>query len=104
MTKSYKDLRNKMTPEAKAKSDAKAKLMMRDMMLQDLRRARHLSQEHLADLLNTKQANISKIEHRTDMYISTLRNYIEAMGGELEISARFPDVTIKINLFKYLSK
>lgn len=54
--------------------------MIRDMALNDLRQARSLSQERLAQILRTKQANISKIERRADMYISTLRDYIEAMG------------------------
>jgi transcriptional regulator with XRE-family HTH domain len=102
MSKPYKNLRSKMSLSAQAKANAKAKFMMREMALQDLRQARHLSQERLAKLLHTKQANISKIEHRTDMYISTLRDYVEAMGGKLEISARFPDVTVKINQFHQL--
>jgi DNA-binding XRE family transcriptional regulator len=102
MVKSYKALRSKMSPLARAKAEAKAKVMMREMVLQDLRQACHLSQERLAELLHTKQSSISKIEHRTDMYISTLRDYVEAMGGELEITAHFPDVTVKINQFQQL--
>ena len=53
----------------------------------------------LAALLKLKQPEISKIEHRTDMYISTLRGYIRAMGGDLEIVARFPDGEVKIANF-----
>ena len=102
MAKAYKHLRGKMSSSAQAKADAKAKIMMREMVLQDLRQARHLSQERLAVLLHTKQANISKIEHRTDMYISTLRGYVEAMGGDLEITVHFPDISVKINQFHQL--
>lgn len=102
MAKSYNELRNKMSLSARAKSEAKAKIMIREMVLNDLRQARHLSQERLAELLHTKQANVSKIERRTDMYISTLRDYIEAMGGELSITAQFPDFTVKINQFHHL--
>ena len=102
MAKSYKNLRKKMSLSAQAKADAKSKIMMREMALYDLRQARQLSQERLAELLHTKQSNISKIEHRTDMYISTLRAYVEAMGGELEISAHFPEITVKINQFQQL--
>ena len=58
-----------------------------------------MSQEELAHILSTKQANISRIERRTDMYISTLRHYIEAMGGQLEILARFPEGIVEINQF-----
>jgi len=102
MTHPYKNLRNKMSPQARALADAKAKIMVRDMVLQDLRQARRLSQERLAKILRIKQASISKLERRTDMYISTLRAYIEAMGGVLEITAHFPDATVKINLFHQL--
>ena len=57
----------------------------------------------MVELLCTKQANISRIERRTDMYISTLRSYIEAMGGELDIIARFPHGEIHINQFEGLN-
>jgi hypothetical protein len=60
-----------------------------------------LSQESLAKLLNINQAAVSKMERRTDMYISTLRDYIRAMGGELEIIATFPDGQVKIDNFAY---
>jgi len=100
--KAYKDLRGKMSLVAQKKAEAKAKAMIRDMALNDLRQARSLSQERLAQILRTKQANISKIERRADMYISTLRDYIEAMGGELEITAHFPDINVRINQFQQL--
>ncbi len=103
MSKPYQALRDKMSLSAQSKAEAKAKVMMREMALQDLRQARHLSQERLAELLHTKQANISKIEHHTDMYISTLRDYLEAMGGELEIVVHFADASVKISQFHDLS-
>lgn len=59
-----------------------------------------MSQERLAEILFTKQANVSRIERRTDMYISTLRSYIEAIGGQLDIVARFPDGEVHINQFE----
>jgi transcriptional regulator with XRE-family HTH domain len=72
------------------------------MPLNELRRARQLSQEQLAEELGATQPEISKIEHRTDMYVSTLRRFVEAMGGQLEIIARFPDGTIEITQFHEL--
>jgi transcriptional regulator with XRE-family HTH domain len=69
------------------------------MPLQELRQARKLSQEAIATVLGAKQASISKLEHRTDMYVSTLRSYIEAMGGTLEIVAQFPDGEVRITQF-----
>ena len=73
--------------------------MLAEMHLQDLRRARQLSQEDLAERLGASQPEVSKMESRADMYVSTVRRYIEAMGGELEIVARFPDGSIRITQF-----
>ena len=64
--------------------------------------ARELSQVALADLLEASQLEVSRIEHRTDLYVSTLRRYVEAMGGELDIVARFPDGSVRINQFEEL--
>jgi transcriptional regulator with XRE-family HTH domain len=73
-----------------------------EMPLHELRRARQLSQEQLAEELGATQPEISKIENRTDMYVSTLRRFIEAMGGKLEIVAHFPDGTVRITQFHEL--
>ena len=59
------------------------------MALQELRRVKSLSQEQIAQKLNIKQASVSELERRTDMYISTLRSYLKAMGGDLEIVGSF---------------
>jgi len=100
MSKPYHTLREKMNPVARKAAAEKTKAMLAAMPLQELRHARHLSQEQLAKTLSVKQAAVSKLEKRTDMYISTLRNFIKAMGGELEIVARFPDGTVEINQFE----
>jgi ribosome-binding protein aMBF1 (putative translation factor) len=100
MTKSFNILRKKMSLSAQKAAAAKTKEMLKEMPLQELRQAHQMSQERLAELLLTKQANISRIERRTDMYISTLRSYIEAMGGKLEIIAKFPDGEVYINQFE----
>ncbi len=71
--------------------------------MNELRAARKLTQEQLADLLEIDQAAVSKLEHRTDMYLSTLRRLIKAMGGDLEIRARFPDGEIRIKQFRDLN-
>lgn len=73
--------------------------MLKDMALDELRTARQMTQEHLAETLGVKQAAISRMERRTDVYISTLSKYIEAMGGELEIRAVFPEGKVRINQF-----
>lgn len=100
MTKSFNTLRKKMSLSARKAAATKTKEMLKEMPLQELRQAHQMSQERLAELLLTKQANISRIERRTDMYISTLRSYIEAMGGKLDIIAKFPDGDVYINQFE----
>ena len=100
MAKRFSELRTKMSPEALEKAAGLSQAMLDEMPLQELRRARALSQEQLARTLGIKQASVSKLERRTDMYIQTLRNYIEAVGGQLEITAKFPDGKVKINQFE----
>lgn len=78
--------------------------MLAEMPLNELRQARGLSQKMLAELLRVQQPSIAKIEKRTDMYISTLRSPIEAMGGQLEVVARFPDGSVKISNFSDLGR
>src|SRR5436190_2936630 len=84
-TRKYSELRAKMAPEARSRVDARVLATLKELPLLELRKARSLSQEQLAKELQTTQGEISKIEHRTDMYLSTPRNYVEAMGGELDI-------------------
>ncbi len=102
MAKRFSELRAKMSKEAQAESKARADKMIREMALQELRSARQTTQESLAKVLHVNQAAISKLERRTDMYISTLRSYVEAMGGELEIIARFNDQTVRLKQFEEL--
>ena len=100
MTKSFKNLKQKMSAKARQQASKKTQAMLEEMALQELRQARHMSQEHLAEVLATKQANVSRMERRADMYISTLRSYIEAMGGKLHIVAHFPEGDVTINQFE----
>ncbi len=104
MVKRFKDLRARMSAEGQARAPVRARQMLAELPLQELRQARQMSQETLAQILGGKQASVSKLEHRTDMYVSTLRSYIEAMGGELEIVARFPDGDVRIKQFTDLDQ
>ncbi len=97
--RNFKELQARMSPERQAANAAAAERMLREMPLDELRAARQLTQESLADLLGIKQASISKMERRTDMYISTLTKFIEAMGGTLEIRACFPEGSVRIKQF-----
>ena len=102
--RNFKELQAKMSPEARERSEAMAREMLANMPLDELRAARHLTQEHLAEILGIKQASISKMERRADMYVGTLAKFIEAMGGTLEIRACFPDGSVRINQFSEKAK
>lgn len=97
--RNFKELQAKMSPESRARSEAMARAAIAQMALDELREARKLTQVQLAKTLAVDQGSISKMERRTDMYISTLRNFIKAMGGELHIRADFPDGSVEINQF-----
>jgi len=97
MAKKFQNLRDRMSPERRKKIDAMTKKMLAEMPMHELRRARQLSQQQLAEILDIKQGSVSKLERRTDLYISTLRRYIEAMGGELELQAHFPEGSVTIS-------
>jgi len=99
MAKKFAELRAKMSSAARARSEAIYRQLLAEMPLSELRQARGLSQKALAEVLHVNQASVSKMERRADMYISTLRTHIEAMGGELEIIARFPDGVVRIENF-----
>jgi len=69
------------------------------MPLDALRDAKQLTQVQMAQLLKISQGAVSKVERRTDMFVSTLRNYVRAIGGDLEIRAVFPDGDVLIDQF-----
>jgi len=103
MARNFRELEAKMTPEAREHGNMKAAALIAGLPLQQVRNARQMTQTRLAELLEMDQGNISKLEQRTDMYLSTLRSYVEAMGGVLEIRAVFPDGDVKIDLLNKLS-
>lgn len=104
MAKNFKNLQAQMSPTSRARSEAKAERLIQEMALDELRAARALTQEHLSTILGVKQSAISKLERRADMYVSTLRHFIEAMGGQLEIRAVFPDGAVRITQFQTLAE
>lgn len=104
MAEKFSELRARMAPGSQAQAEAKAQAMLAEMPLQELRLARGLSQQQLAELLHVQQPSIAKLEKRTDMYVSTLRSHIEAMGGQLEVVARFPEGAVKIRNFADLDE
>jgi transcriptional regulator with XRE-family HTH domain len=91
MARNYKELQAKMDPASLADNRRRVREELQRMALEELRGARQLTQADMAEMLDVPQSSISRIEQRADMYLSTLRNYIHAVGGELRIQAVFPD-------------
>jgi transcriptional regulator with XRE-family HTH domain len=103
MARKFKELEQKMSPASRERVQARAKQLVEEMALDELRAAREMTQVSLAKILNVNQSEISKIENRMDMYVSTLANFVQAMGGELEICAVFPEGRVRINQFERLA-
>lgn len=81
-----------LSPKRREKIEARAaELIAEEMSLRDLRKAHELTQTRMAEALNMGQDGVSRIEQRSDLLISTLRSYVEAMGGQLHLVAEFPD-------------
>jgi DNA-binding transcriptional regulator YiaG len=104
MAKKFKELLNRMTLERRARIKAGADRLRRELVLAELRESRALTQEQLARALRINQAAVSKMERRSDMYVSTLDGLIKAMGGKLEIRAIFPDRVVRISRHKRVGK
>lgn len=92
MTKTLEQKMASLSPARRKKVAARtAALIAEEKSLGDLRRAMVLTQEKMAEELGIGQEGISRLEKRSDLLISTLRGYVEAMGGELRLVAEFPD-------------
>lgn len=98
MAKNFNILRERMSPERRARVEKRVAKTLERMALHELRRARHLNQMQVATGLKSAQSEVSKIENRADMHVSTLRQYVEALGGHLEMQAVFPDQTVELDL------
>ncbi len=92
MTVSLDDHLKKLTPERRARVEARTKELIEDeLTLRDLRQAQHLTQERMAALMGVEQENVSRLERRADLLLSTLSSYVAAMGGKLRLVAEFPN-------------
>lgn len=90
----FAELVKDFKPERRARVAAKAAQLREAMTLEGLRKVRALSQEEVAKTLAVGQSAVAKLEKRADMHVSNLRRYIEALGGTLEITARFPEASV----------
>ncbi|QUS39682.1 transcriptional regulator [Tardiphaga alba] len=100
--RAFRELTKGFSPERQARVAARADGLKKEMALHELRHARQRSQEELARELKVGQPAVAKLERRTDMYVSNLRRYIEALGGSLEITAHFPEGSVTIANFSEL--
>jgi DNA-binding XRE family transcriptional regulator len=100
MARKWRDIRRTLSPEQEEETRQYAKSVVEAVTLNQLREARMLTQASLASILGVNQGSVSKMEKRTDMYVSTLRSFIQAMGGQLQIKAVFPEGEVEIEQFK----
>jgi len=101
-TRKFRELVKAMPAERQQRIANRVRQSLSSMPLEEIRKARQMTQAKLADALGVNQGEVSKIEHRTDIYLSTLAGYVEALGGKLEIRAVFPDREMQITQFEEL--
>ena len=100
MPKSFKSLKEEMSPARRERIEERAQAILISMALQELRHTRQLTQQQLAEILDVNQAALSKMENQSDMLISTLRKLLIAMGGDLKLVAEFPEGEVVIDQFE----
>ncbi len=92
MSRNVNEIIESLSPAQRKKVEARAaQLIAEEMTLREVRKARRLTQQEIAKSLRIGQEGVSKIEKRSDLLISTLRGYVEAMGGRLSLVAEFPN-------------
>lgn len=87
----WTDIKARVKPETRNRIESEARRLSGELHLSQLRKAKGLTQEAMAELLGVSQAEVSKMERRSELYIGTLKKFIEAMDGELVLAARFQD-------------
>lgn len=99
MAKPFKTLKEKMSPESSARAEIKAKALIHEIRLAELREAIDKTQEEVAAKMGVSQASVSLLESgKQGVLLSTLSNYLRAIGAELVVSARFPDEDVRLSL------
>lgn len=100
MAKSFDELVTRTTtPRVRERGKAKARQYLGEMLIQEVRRLRGLSQKELAAALHIKQPSLSKLEGQSDMQVSTLQRIVEALGGRLIVTAEFPEGDTTLSQF-----
>lgn len=105
MAKSFDDLVKKTTTKrTREKAAKRTQELLGELLLSEMRELTGKSQRQVAATLGIKQPSLSKLEHQDDMQISTLQKIVQALGGELEMVARFPTGEVRIAQFQGLSR
>ena len=100
MAKNFRELELRMDPDARNRAQTRARELIGEMLLSELRKSAGMTQEELAAVLGVKQPNLSRLESQDDMQVSTLRRLVEALGGQLEIVARLPEGDVRLSQFR----
>ena len=103
MAKAFRELMAKMPEGRREHIAALTQELLANLPREELRRARELTQQQVASTLRLSPSEINEIEGETDLYLSTFRRFIQAMGGDLEVVAHFPDGNITIDTFQHLT-
>ena len=102
MARSFKKLRDQMSPAARERVDQRVRNTLLEMSLQEMRqKVSGKTQTELANLMEVTQGAISQLEGREDVLLSKLAQYVRALGGHLELVARFPDADVRITQFDH---
>ena len=100
MAKSFDELvKQTTTKRTQAKAAVRTQELLGELLLSEIRQLTGKSQQQVADALGIKQPSLSKLENQADMHISTLQKIVAALGGELEVLAKFPKGTVRIDQF-----
>ncbi len=101
MAKSFDELvKRTTTKKTQARAARRTQELRAELLLSEVRQLAGKSQQQVAQALGMKQPSLSKLEKQSDMQISTLRKIVKALGGELEVLAKFPKGTVKIDQFE----
>jgi hypothetical protein len=104
MARDFRELEAKMSPESLERSRLLTEKHLLEMPMRRLFEAGEMTRVHMTKILGVNQAAVSNLERRADMYVSTLQSFVKAMGGELKITARFPEGTVEIHQFEDVKK
>lgn len=100
MAKSFDELvKRTTTASTRKKAERRGRELLAELFLSEVRERSGVSQRQLARKLGIKQPSLSKLEHQDDMQVSTLTRIVEMLGGELEVRACFPDISVRLRPF-----